>query len=141
MNDYWDIQTSHLEKKRITPHLAMGVCLTALANRLSYVYNLKGPSVTLDTACSGSLVGIHMACRSIWNDEADMALAGGVNLIFRPENSIMMSKGGFLSPDGYCKSFDARANGYVRSEGVGVVVLKPLEQAQKDGDRIYACLL
>ncbi|SDM25909.1 Acyl transferase domain-containing protein [Catalinimonas alkaloidigena] len=140
MNDYWDIQIAHLQRDNITPHVPMGVSLTSIANRLSYVYNLKGPSVTLDTACSSSLVGVHQACRSIWSGESTQALAGGVNLMLRPESTIMMSKGNFLSPDGYCKSFDSRANGYVRSEGAGVVLLKPLSQAQADGDQIYALI-
>ncbi|MDO1449031.1 SDR family NAD(P)-dependent oxidoreductase [Rhodocytophaga aerolata] len=140
MNDYWDIQVSSLQRNQISPHVPMGVSLTAIANRISYVYNLKGPSMTLDTACSSSLVGVHLACQSIWSGESTQALAGGVNLILRPESSIMMSKGGFLSPDGYCKSFDSRANGYVRSEGSGVVFLKPLAQAEKNGDHIYAVI-
>jgi acyl transferase domain-containing protein/surfactin synthase thioesterase subunit len=138
MNDYWDIQASSMQREHISPHVPMGVSLTAIANRLSYVYDLKGPSITLDTACSSSLVGVHLACQSIWSGESKQALAGGVNLILRPESSIMMSKGNFLSSDGYCKPFDSRANGYVRSEGAGVIILKPLSQAEKDGDHIYA---
>ncbi len=140
MNDYWDMQTSALQQEHISPHVPMGVSLTSIANRLSYVYNLKGPSVTLDTACSSSLVGVHLACRSIWSGESEMAIAGGVNAILRPESSIMMSKGNFLSPDGYCKSFDSRANGYVRSEGCGIVLLKSLSKAEEDGDHIYATI-
>ena len=140
MNDYWDIQASTAQRDHISPHVPMGVSLTAIANRLSYVFNLKGPSMTIDTACSSSLVCVHLACQSIWNGEIDQALAGGVNLIIRPESSIMMSKGNFLSPDGYCKSFDSRANGYVRSEGSGVIVLKPLSKALADGDQIYALI-
>ncbi len=140
MNDYWDIQAATLQRDDISPHVPMGVSLTAIANRLSYVYNLKGPSMTIDTACSSSLVCVHLACRSIWSGESKQALAGGVNLILRPESSIMMSKGGFLSPDGYCKTFDSRANGYVRSEGCGMVLLKPLSQARADGDPIYALI-
>lgn len=140
MNDYWDMQTSALQQEHISPHVPMGVSLTSIANRLSYVYNLKGPSVTLDTACSSSLVGVHLACRSIWSGESEMAIAGGVNAILRPESSIMMSKGNFLSPDGHCKAFDSRANGYVRSEGCGIVLLKPLSKAEEDGDHIYATI-
>jgi polyketide synthase 12 len=86
-------------------------------------------------------VGVHLACQSIWSGESDQALAGGVNALLRPESSIMMSKGNFLSPDGYCKTFDSRANGYVRSEGCGVVMLKPLSRAEADGDHIYATIL
>ncbi len=140
MNDYWDIQISSEQRNAITPHVPMGSSLTAIANRISYVYNLKGPSVSLDTACSSSLVGVHLACQSIWSGESDQALAGGVNALLRPESSIMMSKGNFLSPDGYCKTFDSRANGYVRSEGCGVVMLKPLSKAEADGDHIYAII-
>ena len=136
-NDYWDMQVSQESRYAITPHTPMGSSLTAIANRLSYFYNLKGPSVSIDTACSGSLVAIHLACQSIWNESADAAFAGGVNIIINPESTIMMSKGNFLSPDGYCKSFDERANGYVRSEGVGVVYLKKLDQAIADGNKIY----
>ena len=141
MNDYWDMQASSLQRNQISPHVAMGASRTSAANRISYVYNLKGPSLTLDTACSSSLVGAHLACQSIWNGESDMALVGGVNMILRPETSIMMSKGNFLSPDGYCKTYDSRANGYVRSEGCGVVLLKRLSQAETDGDHIYATII
>ncbi len=141
MADYWDMQGASQQKNQISPHVAMGSSRTSAANRLSYVYDLKGPSLTLDTACSSSLVGAHLACQSIWNGESDMAVAGGVNMILRPETSIMMSKGNFLSPDGYCKTYDSRANGYVRSEGCGVVLLKRLSQAEADGDHIYATIL
>ncbi|BDD06935.1 SDR family NAD(P)-dependent oxidoreductase [Aureibacter tunicatorum] len=140
MNDYWDIQASSEQKDKISAHVPMGVSLTSIANRLSYVYDLKGPSVTLDTACSSSLVGVHLACNSIWNGEAEQALAGGVNLILRPESSIMMSKGNFLCPDGYCKPFSSKANGYVRSEGAGVVLLMPLSKAIENGYNIYATI-
>ncbi|KAM5364053.1 hypothetical protein ACJZ2D_011670 [Fusarium nematophilum] len=138
MYDHMCSQTSALQRDSISPHVAMGVSTSGIANRVSHRFDLRGPSVTLDTACSGSLVAIHLACQSIWAGEADGALAGGVNAILRPESSIMMSKAGFLSPDGYCKSFDATANGYVRSEGIGMVYLKPLCDAVAAGDRIYA---
>lgn len=140
MNDYWDIQASALQKDEISPHVAMGVSLTAIANRISYVYNLKGPSMTIDTACSSSLVCVHQACQSLWLGESSLAVAGGVNLMLRPESSIMMSKGNFLSPDGHCKAFDSKANGYVRSEGCGIIVLKPLSKALADGDKIYSVI-
>ncbi len=141
MNDYWDIQASSIQRDQTSPHVAMGASRTSAANRVSYLFNLKGPSVTIDTACSSSLVGVHLACQSIWSGESELGLAGGVNLMLRPESSIMMSKGNFLSPDGYCKSFDSRANGYVRSEGCGVVLLKPLSKAEADGDHIYATIM
>ncbi|MBK6522718.1 MAG: polyketide synthase [Sphingobacteriaceae bacterium] len=110
------------------------------ANRISYSYNLKGPSFALDTACSSSLNAVHMACRSIWEGDADAAFAGGVNSILKPEPQMGFSKGGFLSPDGTCYSFDDRGNGYVRSEGAGLILIKPLAQAEKDGDKIYAVI-
>ncbi len=138
MYDYLCIQTASEQRDEINPYVAMGTSLTSLANRISYDFNLKGPSVTLDTACSGSLVAVHLACRSLWGGEADIAIAGGVNLMLRPEASIVLSKGGFLNPDQFCKAFDASANGYVRGEGAGIVILKPLSRAQADGDAIYA---
>jgi acyl transferase domain-containing protein/NADPH:quinone reductase-like Zn-dependent oxidoreductase/surfactin synthase thioesterase subunit len=140
MYDYLCMQTSSLQRDRISPHTAMGNSTTSIANRLSHRLDLRGPSVTLDTACSASLVAIHLACRSIWNGEADAALAGGVNLILRPESTILLTKGGFLSPDGECRAFDASASGYVRSEGVGIVYIKPLSRALADSDRIYALI-
>lgn len=137
MNDYWDMQVDPSNRYAISPHVAMGSSITALSNRLSYLFDLKGPSMTLDTACSSSLVAAHLACQSIWRGDADAALAGGVNLMINPVSTVMMSKGGFLSPDGACKAFDETANGYVRSEGVGVVYLKRLSQALADGNQIY----
>ena len=139
-NDYWDIQVSQESRYDISPHTPMGSSLTAIANRISYFYNLKGPSVSIDTACSGSLVAVHLACQSIWSGNAEAAFAGGANLIINPESTIMMSKGNFLSPDGYCKAFDEKANGYVRSEGIGVVYLKKLDQALKDNNKIYGII-
>ncbi len=139
-NDYWDIQVGQDSRYEITPHVPMGSSLTAIANRVSYFFNLKGPSVSVDTACSGSLVAVHLACQSIWGGSADSAIAGGVNIIINPESTLMMSKGNFLSPDGRCKAFDDRANGYVRSEGVGVVYLKTLDEAIKDGNKIYGVI-
>jgi acyl transferase domain-containing protein len=138
MYDYLCIQAASEQRDRINPYVGMGTSITSLANRISYDYNLKGPSVSLDTACSSSLVAVHLACRSLWGGEADMAIAGGVNVMLRPESSIILSKAGFLNPDQYCKAFDAKANGYVRGEGVGVVILKPLSKALADGDAIYA---
>src|ERR1019366_1261638 len=138
MYDYLAIQAASEQRDEINPYVAMGTSVSALANRISYDFNLKGPSISLDTACSSSLVAVHLACRSLWDGDAEMAIAAGVNLILRPESSIIMSRGGFLNPDQYCKAFDASANGYVRSEGVGVVILKPLSKALADGDAIYA---
>ncbi|HYP39267.1 MAG TPA: beta-ketoacyl synthase N-terminal-like domain-containing protein, partial [Chloroflexia bacterium] len=113
---------------------------SVIANRLSYFLDLRGPSLSLDTACSGSLVAIHLACQSLLSGEATLALSGGVNVILKPDDSIIFSKTGALSPDGQCKVFDRRANGIVRSEGAGIVVLKPLSRALADKDRIYAVI-
>jgi len=118
-----------------------GIGLSIVANRLSYALDLRGPSVVVDTACSSSLVSIHLACQALRSGEAELALAGGVNVITNPAIAMSFSKGGLMAPDGRCKPFDQRANGYVRSEGAGVVVLKPLARAIDDGDRIYAVAL
>jgi len=136
--DYGGIQTNPAERRSINPYTNLGLALCIAANRLSYLFDLHGPSLSVDTACSSSLVATHLACQSIWNGECDMALTGGVNLILRPEGTIGFSRASMLAPDGRCKSFDARANGYVRSEGAGVIVLKPLSRALTDGDPIYA---
>ncbi|MBM7845190.1 type I polyketide synthase [Herpetosiphon giganteus] len=121
-------------------HSATGMMMTMLANRLSYIFDLHGPSMAIDTACSGSLVAVHLACQSLWNGESTMAIAGGANIMLAPTMTIAESKGGFLAPDGRCKAFSAEANGYARGEGAAVVVLKPLAQAQADGDPIYAVI-
>lgn len=131
-------QFSPLNREQIGSHSAVGSTLTILSNRLSYIFDLRGPSITMDTACSSSLVALHEACQSIWRGECTLGLCGGVNIMHRPENLIAMCKGGFLSPDGRSKSFDKRANGYGRGEGAGLVVLKPYSAALRDGDDIYA---
>lgn len=110
------------------------------ANRLSYFFDFKGPSFTVDTACSSSLVAVHLACESLWRGEASAALAGGVQALIQPGIQSIFCKAGLLAPDGRCKSFDGAANGYVRSEGAGAVLLKPLSVAQADGDGIYALI-
>ncbi|MEM7342898.1 MAG: SDR family NAD(P)-dependent oxidoreductase, partial [Chloroflexota bacterium] len=121
-------------------YLATGNLPSVAAGRLAYTLGLTGPCLAIDTACSSSLVSVHQACRSLQLGECDMALAGGVNLILRPEGNIAFSKAHLLSPDGRCKTFDASANGYVRGEGCGVLLLKRLSQAQQDGDPIVAVL-
>lgn len=112
-----------------------------LAGRLSYFLGLQGPSMVVDTACSSSLVAIHLACQSIWQGESVMALAGGVNIILTPYITVAYSQSKMMAPDGLCKFGDARADGYVRSEGCGMVVLKPLIKATADNDFIYAVIL
>lgn len=122
------------------PYATTGTGNCIAANRISYTFNLKGPSLAVDTACSSSLVAVHLACQSIWQGESTQALAGGVNVLLLPMGTIGFTKGGFMASDGRCKSFDAKANGYVRSEGAGIVVLKLLSQALADGDLIYASI-
>lgn len=124
----------------INAHTAVGSMMTIVAARLSYAFDFRGPGMSIDTACSSSLVAIHLACQSLWNGECELALAGGVNVMTSPEYAIAESKGGFLSPDGHSKAFDARANGYARGEGAGIAVLKPLSAALADGDPIYAVI-
>ena len=127
--------------EEVQPYDGTGGALSIVANRLSYNLNLRGPSVAIDTACSSSLVATHLAAQALRAGEADLALAGGVNVITSPRIALSFSQGGLTAPDGRCKAFDHRADGYVRSEGVGVVVLKPLARAVADGDRVYAVLL
>ncbi len=138
--DYQTLQFSRNETSLIEGHTSTGSVMTMIANRLSYVFDFRGPSMAVDTACSSSLVALHLACQSLWNGESTLALAGGVNVMIGPEFTIAESQGGFLAPDGRCKTFDARANGYVRGEGAGVVVLKPFSRALVDGDPIYALI-
>lgn len=124
----------------VTSHSGTGSALSIAANRISYFYNLRGPSMAIDTACSSSLTAVHLACQSLKNGESNLALAGGVNLILSPTHSIAFTKAGVLAPDGRCKTFDADANGYVRGEGGGIIVLKRLSQALADGDHIHAVI-
>ncbi|MFN6534742.1 MAG: type I polyketide synthase [Nostoc sp. EkiNYC01] len=124
----------------IDAYQGTGSAFSAMVGRLSFVLGLQGPCVALDTACSSSLVSIHLACQSLRNSECELALAGGVNLILTPEANIMFSKARMMAADGRCKTFDAAANGYVRGEGCGIVVLKRLSQAQAQGDKILAVI-
>ncbi len=140
MRDFEQLLTGPNNRQLINNHTGVGTAMSIAANRISYVFDFTGPSVALDTACSSSLVAVHLACQSLHNGECTLAVAGGASLLLKPENTIATSKASMLSPDGRCKSFDARANGYVRSEGCGVVVLKPLSRALADGDPIYAVI-
>lgn len=121
-------------------HSPMSATLTLLSNRLSYVFNLKGPSLTIDTACSSSLVATHYACQSIWSGESDMVLVGGANVMTSSSNSIGLSKGQFLSDHSRCMTFDERASGYARGEGAAAILIKPLKKAQAEGLPIYALI-
>src|SRR5262249_1401969 len=138
--DYSFLQSKSEERTFLDAYTNIGTALCITANRISYFFNLIGPSLAVDTACSSSLVATHLACRGLWNGETELAFVGGVNLLIQPDVTIGFSKASMLSPDGRCKSFDARANGYVRGEGAGVVILKPLKRALADGDRIHAVI-
>lgn len=121
-------------------YFASGNSLAIAAGRLAYVFGLRGPAISVDTACSSSLVAVHLAAESLVRGESEVAIAAGVQLLLAPELTASYAKAGMLSPDGRCKTFDASANGYVRSEGVGAVVLKRLDDALRDGDDIVAVL-
>jgi 8-amino-7-oxononanoate synthase len=122
------------------PYATTGTGNCIAANRISYLFDFKGPSLAIDTACSSSLVAVHLACQSLWQRESTLALAGGVNVLLLPSVMVGFAKSGLIAADGRCKTFDAKADGYVRSEGAGMVVLKPLAHAQAEGDRIYAVI-
>jgi acyl transferase domain-containing protein/NADPH:quinone reductase-like Zn-dependent oxidoreductase/NAD(P)-dependent dehydrogenase (short-subunit alcohol dehydrogenase family) len=119
---------------------AASVSLSMLSNRISHVFDLRGPSLTLDTACSSSLVAVHYACSSLARGESDLALAGGVNAMLRPELPILLSKGQFLSAHGECRTFDASAAGYARGEGAGLFLIERYEDALAAGHRIHAVI-
>ncbi|KAE8380488.1 hypothetical protein BDV26DRAFT_135722 [Aspergillus bertholletiae] len=136
--DYADIMCRDPETGPL--YQATGNGQSILSNRISYFFNLKGPSITVDTACSSSLVGIHLACQGLRSGEAEQAVVGGTNLIFSPDIMVAMSLLGFLSPDGRSYAFDHRAKGYARGEGVATLVLKPLDKAIRDGDPIRAVI-
>ena len=121
-------------------YLATGTALNAAAGRVSFTFGFRGPCMAIDTACSSSLVAIHTACQSLRNNESNLVIAGGVNAILSPDPFVLISKWGMLSPDGRCKAFDASANGFVRGEGCGLIVLERLSDALANGRRILAVI-
>ncbi|WP_437805982.1 SDR family NAD(P)-dependent oxidoreductase [Sorangium sp. So ce1078] len=131
---------THGDPRAIDPYTATGQDTSIISARVSYALGLEGTSLTVNTACSASLVAIHLACQSLRLGETGMALAGGVHLIVSPLSTVAMTKFGAMNPAGQCRAFDASANGYVRGEGGGLVVLKPLRRAIADGDRIYCVI-
>ncbi len=137
-----DYQTLLLARgeETIDSYLASGTAPSIAAGRISYALGLQGPSIAVDTACSASLVAVHLACQSLRSDECRMALAGGVNAILSPKTTIALSKAHMMASDGRCKAFDARADGFVRGEGCGMVVLKRLSDAQADRDHVLAVI-
>ena len=112
--------------------------MSIIANRISYFFDLRGPSVTVDTACSSSLVAVHLACQSLRTGDSNLALAAGVNLLLSPAITRSFDRAEAMSPTGRCHAFDAAADGFVRGEGCGVAVLKRLTDALRDGDRVLA---
>ncbi len=139
-NDYWHrLLTKNTSE--IDAYLATGNAHSMVSGRLSYILGLTGPSMSVDTACSSSLVAVHLAAASLRNRECDLAIASGVNRILLPEVSINFSKARMLTPGKYCKTFDAAADGFVRAEGCGAIVLKRLSDAVADGNNILAVIL
>jgi phthiocerol/phenolphthiocerol synthesis type-I polyketide synthase C len=120
------------------PYAGIGCALTNSASRISHFHDLCGPAIAIDTACSSSLSAMHIGVTAVQSGECEMAFVGGVNIILSPSVTMSLSKAGMMAPDGRCKAFDERANGYVRSEGAGLLLLKPLSRAKADGDAIYA---
>lgn len=137
-HDYLGMASDELTYPEIEAYMAIGTSNAAAAGRISYRLGLQGPAVAVDTACSSSLVAIHQACQALRLGECDLALAGGANVLLTPATMITFSSAHMLAPDGRCKTFDAAADGYVRGEGCGVIVIKRLEDAIRDGDRIRA---
>ncbi|MFI0152440.1 type I polyketide synthase, partial [Streptomyces lydicus] len=139
----WDDYATLLHRRglsAVTQHSVTGLHRSIIANRVSYALGLRGPSLTVDTAQSSGLTAVHLACESLRSGASEIALAGGVNLNIVPESAFGAEKFGGLSPDGRCYTFDERANGYVRGEGGGVVLLKPLARALADGDPVYCVI-
>jgi amino acid adenylation domain-containing protein len=139
-NDYVTLINETRDKSLFSPYLATGNSASIASGRISFIFDFQGPNMAIDTACSSSLVAIDEACKSLRYGESNLSLAGGVNLILSPDLSIEFSKVGILSPEGHCKTFDAAANGYVRGEGCGMIVLKRLTDAKRDGDQIFALI-
>ncbi|MCK2241319.1 MULTISPECIES: type I polyketide synthase [unclassified Crossiella] len=138
----WDdyAQLSYRNAAAAAQHTTTGIHRSILANRLSYFLGVHGPSMAVDSGQSSSLVAVHLACESLRHGESELAIAGGVNLALLAETAAISAAWGGLSPDGRCYTFDARANGYVRGEGGGAVLLKPLDRAVADGDDIYCVI-
>ncbi|MBB5953773.1 acyl transferase domain-containing protein/pimeloyl-ACP methyl ester carboxylesterase/nucleoside-diphosphate-sugar epimerase/SAM-dependent methyltransferase [Saccharothrix tamanrassetensis] len=136
--DYDDLLRDH--DVPVEAHTASGLADCILANRVSYLFDLRGPSEAVDTACSSSLVAVHRAVRALLSGECEMALAGGVNVLLSPGLFVAFDSSGMLARDGRCKTFDADADGYGRGEGCGAVVLKPLSRALADGDQVIAVI-
>ncbi|HLL45451.1 MAG TPA: polyketide synthase, partial [Longimicrobiaceae bacterium] len=141
LNGYWKLLARHPGLRGAELPIHLGNSPGNVPTRTSFMMGLEGPSLNVQTACSSSLVAIHLACQSVLSGESDMALAGGVSIAIPQVNGYLYEKGGISSPTGQCRSFDADARGAVRGSGVGIVVLKRLEDALEDGDTIHAMVL
>ncbi|MBX3457837.1 MAG: SDR family NAD(P)-dependent oxidoreductase [Candidatus Paracaedibacteraceae bacterium] len=139
-SDYSNLLLQQKTNESLNAYLGTGTALSADAGRLAYVLGTRGEALTIDTACSSSLVALYHACDDLRDGECDLAIAGAVNLVLAPDLTVALSKAGMLSPTGRCQTFDVNANGYVRSEGCGVLILKRLADAERDGDRILAVI-
>ncbi|MBL0740368.1 type I polyketide synthase [Chryseolinea lacunae] len=131
----------HLRKHKnapVTSHSAVGQSSNIIANRVSFAFGFTGPSLVMDTGCSSSLVALHLACQSLWDGSTELAVAAGINHILDPDQNVLLSKFGGLSKKGKCSTFDEGADGFVRGEGAGVLLLKRLSDAERDGNKIYA---
>ena len=133
-------RTAFSDRSIVGPYHGTGTAQSVAAGRISYILGLRGPAISIDTACSSSLVSLHLAAQALRNSECDLALAGGVNLILTPELNIAFSRGRMMAADGHCKTFDASADGYVRSEGCGMIVLRRLSDALDAQDPILAVI-
>ena len=136
-----DAGTSHSDDVCVTtPYSMTGTNLSIISNRISYIYNFHGPSMTIDTACSSAMYALHQACQALVSGQAQMAMVGGVNVLLSPFPFVGFSQAHMLSPDGICKVFDASGDGYVRAEGAGLVLIQPLEEALAQGRQIHAVI-
>src|ERR1700731_976219 len=140
-SDYQGIQHTVADRAGISAHTSTGTAHSIAANRISYCLNLRGPSIAMDTACSSALTAVHLACEHILAGRCKAAVAGGATVLISPDGFIGFSQAGMLSPEGKCKAFDASANGFVRSEGAGMVLMKRLSDALAEGDPIYAVIV
>ena len=129
-----------INRKEVEPHTVTRIANNMNSNRISYLFDLHGSSITVDTACSSSLTALDLAVQAIKTGSSPTAIVGGINLLLDPMVYVALSKGKMLSPDGQCKAFDNDANGYVRGEGAIALLLKPLQDAKKDRDHIYAVI-
>ena len=138
-SDYASL-TRSVDPSELDVYVATGSALNVVAGRLAYTLGLQGPCMAVDTACSSSLVAIHLACQSLRNGESDLAITGGVNALISPEAFLVFNKWGMMASDGRCKTFDTHADGFVRAEGCGILVLKRLSDAHRDGDHIVGLI-